>query len=104
MKVSPSWISSEIQAQIEPPPIPIVKNEPVEVNKYDIIKINMHWNPYSTESETYELKIVTFDHGQPEEFPKLTKNSKRAVDRAGATKTAGKINYLRTILRGEALL
>ena len=49
------------------------------------------------------MKIVIFEHGQLEEFLQLMKNFKRAVDRTGTTVTAGKINYLRTLLRGEAL-
>ena len=49
------------------------------------------------------MKIVTFKHGQPEELLHLINNFKRAVDRTGTTVTAGKINYLRTLLRREAL-
>ena len=54
-------------------------------------------------SETYELKIVTFEHGQPEEFLQLMKNFKRAVDGTGNTTAAGKINYLHTLLNGGSL-
>ena len=55
-------------------------------------------------SETYELKIVNFKHGQTKEFLQLIKNFKRAVDGTGTATTAGKINYLLTLLRGESLL
>ena len=60
----------------------------------------MRQNPSNVTSETYELKIVTFENGQPEEFLQLMKNFKRAVDGTETTTTAGKINYLRTMLRG----
>ena len=66
MNISPVWLSAEVQARIEPPPIPLVKKEPDKVNEYDIINIKMRQNPSDADSEKYELKIVTFDHGQPE--------------------------------------
>ena len=59
----------------------------------------MRQNPSDADSEMYELKIVTFEHGQPEEFLQLMKNFKRAIDGKGATTATWKIN----ILRGEVL-
>ena len=63
----------------------------------------MRQNPSNVTSETYELKIVTFENGQPEEFLQLMKNFKRAVDRTETTMSAGNMNFLLNILRGEAL-
>ena len=60
-------------------------------------------NLSDTHSETYKLQIVTFEPGQPEQFFQLLKNFKRAVDWTGTTTAAGNINYLRTLLHGEAL-
>ena len=60
----------------------------------------MRQNLSNNNSETYELKIVTFEHDQPEEFLALMKNFKGEVDRTGTTKEAGKINYIRTLLCG----
>ena len=57
MKISPVWISADAQQRIKPPPIPIM---------YDIINIKMRQNPSTADSETYKLKIITFEHGQPE--------------------------------------
>ena len=54
-------------------------------------------------SETKKLKIVTFKHGQPEDLLQLMKNFKRAFDGTDTKTAAGKINYLCTLLRGEAL-
>ena len=68
MKIYPVWISEELQARIKPPPIPLVNKEPNEVNEYDIIRIKMRQNPSDANSETHELKIVNFEHGQPEEL------------------------------------
>ena len=52
----------------------------------------MPWNPSYDESETYELKIAVFEHGQPEEFLALMKDLKTAVDKTGTTSVAGNIN------------
>ena len=49
------------------------------------------------------MNIVTFKHGQPEEFLQLIKNFKIAVDGTGTTTAAGKIHYLLTLLRRESL-
>ena len=94
MKVYPYWISVEEQAQIEPPPIPLVKKEPDEVNDYDIVNINMHQNPSDADSETYKLKIVAFEHSQLEEFLQTMNNFKREVDGKVNTMASGKINYI----------
>ena len=64
----------------------------------------MRRNPSYTASEFYKLKIVTFDHGQPEECLQLMKNFKRAADGTGNTTVAGKTNELRALLCREALL
>ena len=74
------------------PPISLVKKEPKNVNEYDIINIKMCRNLSDANSETYELKIVTFEHGQPEEFLALVKNFKKLVEGTGTTTAAGNIN------------
>ena len=63
------------------------------MRKCDIIKIKTHLNPSYAESETYELKIAAFEHGQPEEVLALMKNLGTAVDRTGTASAAGNINY-----------
>ena len=92
MKISPIWISAEVQKRIKPPSNHVVKKEPDKVNEYVIIKIKMRRNPSDANSETYELKIVTFEHGQPEEFLALVKNFKKLVEGTGTTTAAGNIN------------
>ena len=57
-------------------------------------------NLSESDSETYKLNIVMFEHGQPEEFLALMNNFKTAIDGTGATSAAGKINYIRTLLCG----
>ena len=65
--------------------------------------MKMCQNPSNIASEMYKLKIVTFDHGQLEEFLQLMKNFKRVVDGTGTATVAGNINYPLTILHWESL-
>ena len=62
---NPNWLSAETQARIDPPPIPLTKAETEEEIERNIIKVKMRRNLSSDTSETYELKMDTFDNGQP---------------------------------------
>ena len=103
MKIYPGLLSAEVQACIEPLLIPPIKREKYDVSECDIINIKMCWNLYDADLEMYELKIETFEHGQPEEFLALMKNFKTAIDGTGNKSAAVKINYLCNLLHGEAL-
>ena len=63
----------------------------------------MRRDPAYAMSENYVLKIPMFENGKPEEFLKMMKNFETALNGTGTTSTAGKINYLRNLLRGESL-
>ena len=104
MKLSPVWISAEVQARIKTLPIPLIKKEADYVRECDIIKIKKRQDPFDANSETYDIKIATFENSQPEELLALMKNLKSAVDGTGTTLASGRINYLRTLLHGESLL
>ena len=99
----PVWINEEVQAWIEPPPIPTIKNEIDDVSECDIIKIKIHQNLSDANSETYKLNIAMFEHEQPEEFLMLMKCFNSAVDGTNTNLEAGKIYYLLTLLGGEEL-
>ena len=60
----------------------------------------MLWDPMAATSKTYELKVPTFENGKPEEFLKRMKKFNTAIGKTGTTTTAGKINYLLTLLGG----
>ena len=92
MKISPAWLSAEVQARIKPPLITLINKDTQEANDHDIIKIKMRQKPSDAASETYKLKIVTFKHYLPEELLQLMKNFKRAVNGMGTTTVEGKIN------------
>ena len=57
----------------------------------------------SATSRTYKLKVQTFENGKLEEFLQITKDFKTAVDGTGTTSVTGENQFLRTILRREAL-
>ena len=80
-----------------------MKKQTHNVSECDIIKIKMIQDPSDANSETYKLKIATFENVKLEAFLALTKNFKTAIDGAGTISAAGKINYLRTLLCGDAL-
>ena len=82
---NPKWLSSDVQARIETPLIPLIKAELEEEKSSNITKVNMRRNPVSAASETYDLNMATFENGQPEEFLALLKNFKTVIDGIGTT-------------------
>ena len=98
-----NWCSADVQALIEPPPIPIINVEEGEYKASNTIKINMRKNPESAVAETYKLKMATFKNIQPEEFLTLMRNFNIVINGMGNITVASRINDLRTILCGEAL-
>ena len=63
----------------------------------------MRQDPESATSETYKLKVPTFKNSKPEEFLQMMKDFKTATYGTGTTFASGKINFLLSMLRGEAL-
>ena len=59
------WISSDVQARIDPPPIPLINLEVDDDCTTNIIKVNMQRNPSSAASKTYNANMNTFGDGQP---------------------------------------
>ena len=87
------WLNEDVQARIDPPPIPLIKATNRNTEETNIIKVKIRQDPASATSETYELKVQTFKNGKPEEFLQMMKDFKTAVDGTGTN----------TILHGEAL-
>ena len=59
--------------------------------------------PSSAASETYNINMNTFDYGKPEEFLAFLKSFNIASDGTGTTSPRIRIDYLHTMLRGQAL-
>ena len=62
---NPNWLSAGVQSHIDPHSIPIIKAEMEEEKSINIIKVKMLLNPASYTSKIYDLKIFTFENGQP---------------------------------------
>ena len=97
-----NWLSTDTQAHIEPPQLPLIKSDEEAEKSTNITEINMQQSSTSYALETYALKMDTFENGQPHDFLKLLKNFTTAINKNGTTNVAGQINYIRTMLCGEA--
>ena len=68
------WNQGAVQMLVEPPPIPLISgNNDTKLNKYSV-KIKLHKDPTSENSDLYEFKMALFDNGEPEEFLLLVCN------------------------------
>ena len=63
----------------------------------------MRNNTVSAGSETYKFKMTIFNNGIPEELLQFMMKVKKDIEVTGTMKVARRINFLRTILLGEAL-
>ena len=104
MKTSGPRLSADIQAQIDPPLIPLIKAESEKQKARKTIKVNIWRNSSKATPLTYKVNRYTFEDVQPEELPALLRNWKIATKRTGKTSTSGRINYLRTLLCGSSLI
>ena len=60
------WLSADIQAQIEPPLIPLIKAELEEHKSSNTTKVDIRIKFSQIVSETYKVNMCTFNNGQPE--------------------------------------
>ena len=67
MKVhtNPNCLSADAQECIYTPLIPLIKANTEDEKGFDIINIKIFWNPESSASETYKLKVATLENGKP---------------------------------------
>ena len=64
-QINPNWLSTDVQARIDPPPIPFANMEETEECHTNTIKVNMKRNPESATSETHKRKMKIFENVQP---------------------------------------
>ena len=81
-----------MQTWIKTSPITLVKKVTDDVRECKIINIKLNHNPSSADSETYKLKIATFENGQTAESLAVLNNFKTTINRKGTTSAAVKIN------------
>ena len=96
-------LSADLQSNIAPPMITIIKVELEEERLRNIIKVNKRRKLDSATYDTYKLKMVTFENYQPEEFLALLNNFRIEINGTGTTSVSGRIKYIRTMLHVESL-
>ena len=97
------WLNAYVQVRIKPMPIHLIRSVTEKVEDYNIFKIKMHQDPASATSEIYNLKFATFENGKLKKILQMMKDFKTATDGTGTMSATVKTNFLRTMLRGEAL-
>ena len=88
---------------MEPPPIPLTKKTYNGKSDKDVVKMKLRRDPKYSTSDLYEFKMTLFDHGGPEEFLLFIHNFNMTLAETGTLETNTNIQYLRTLVCGEAL-
>ena len=91
------------QSHVEPPPIHLINWTYGGKLEKDIVNLKLCRDPTSSTSDLYELRISFFDNGNPEEFLLFLHNFNTILAATGTLETVTKIQYLRTLVCGEAL-
>ena len=97
------WGADTNPAHAEPPTIPLVKKTSTGKSDGDYVKIKLHRYPKFSTSDIYEFRMSLFDHGEPEEFLLFVQNFQMTCAATRKIETEANIQYLRTLVRGEAL-
>ena len=58
-----TWKTGEVQVQVDPPPIPMIKSKHDDKSYNDFVKLKLRSDPTSEKSELYEFKMALFDNG-----------------------------------------
>ena len=92
-----------LQVHVDQPPIPLIKiNNDDKLDKYSV-KIKLRRDPMSEKSDLYEFKMTMFDNGEPEEFLFFIQSLNMTIEAPGTLKAGSNIQYLCTLVNGEAL-
>ena len=88
---------------VDPTLTPLIKiNTDKNSEKY-YARITLHRNPISEASDMYELKMALSSNGKLEDFILLQCNYQILPEASGNITSGEKIQYLLTLIRGEAL-
>ena len=97
------WMTGIIQAHVEPPPIPLLKElHDGKSDKY-FVKLKLRRYPTLSTSDLYEFKMSLFDNGRPEEFLLFVRNFNMTLSASGMLEAGANFQYLCTLVHGEAL-
>ena len=97
------WNSGTTQAHVESLPIPLTKGTyDGKLDKY-FLRLKLRRYTKSSTSDLYEFRMSLFDNGDPEEFLLFVRNFNMTLAASRILDTGANIQYLCTIVRGEAL-
>ena len=91
------------QSHVEPPPITLINWTYDGKLEKDIVKLKLRKYPTSSTLDLYDFRMSLFDNGNPEESLLLLHNFNMNLAATGMLETVTKIQYLRTLVCGEAL-
>ena len=92
------------QAHVEPPTIPLIKGIcDGNPGKY-FANLKLRRYPTSITSYLYEFRMYFFQNGDPEKFLLFVRNFNMTLAETWTPDTGEKIQYLLTLVCGEALL
>ena len=64
----PGWGKETNPAHVEPPTIPLMKENSTGQSDGDYVKLKLRRDLMSSTLELYEFRMYLFDHGDPEVF------------------------------------
>ena len=97
------WNLGMTQAYVYPPPIPPIKGTcDGKSNKY-FVKLKFCRDHTSSTSDLYYFRMYLFDDSNPEEFLLFVRNFNMTLVEIGILETGANIQYLLTLVHGEAL-
>ena len=91
-----------LQLHVDPPPITLIKGKHYDKSEKYSDKMKLRLDPTSENLDLYEFKMALFYYGDQEAFL-FAHNFKRTLEASGMLQDAAKIQYLCTLVCGEAL-
>ena len=91
------------QVHVEPMQPPLIKGKYDGKSDKYFVKLELRGYPTSSILDLYKFNMALFDNEDPEEFCLYVFNLNMTLSMAGTLETGAKIQYLRTLVRGEAL-
>ena len=88
---------------MEPPPIPLIKSRHDDKLDKDFVKLKICSDTTSEKLDIYEYKMALFGNGEPDEFLLFVCNFNMNLEASGMMETSTKVQYLHTLVSGEAL-
>ena len=97
------WVMDTNMSHIYPPPIPLIKETSISKSDGDRVKLNLRRYPTSITLHIYGFRMYLFDHSETEEFILFIKIFQMTLASSGTLETESKVQFIRTLVCGEAL-